>query len=89
METAWVRSLRHGYGAAIDQIDELLRLCPEAMWEESLFEVRREQPFVWPVRRAGEREYPDEATQEQLLQVHSAFWNVAGVAPGTRLMSAW
>lgn len=42
-----------------------------------MWEVKKEHPNVWPVRRAGDRSRPAKAEQERLLQVHSQFWNIA------------
>jgi hypothetical protein len=76
MATIWRTSVGRAYDSAIDGLAMALRDCPDALWEASLWEVRKEQPFVWPVRRV-DGAFGDVADQEQLLQVHSAFWNVA------------
>ena len=76
MDTIWRTSLGRQYAAVIDQLQQAVRECPEALWETSLWEVKREHRFVWPVRRV-DGENADETDPEGLLQVYSAFWNVA------------
>jgi hypothetical protein len=76
MHDAWKTSMARNYATVLDQIDRALSDCPDELWEQSLWEVKREHPNVWPVRRAGTQRAP-KAEQERLLQVHSQFWNVA------------
>jgi hypothetical protein len=75
-ETIWKVSLGRAYERAIDSLAQALCDCPDGLWDASLWEVRKEQPFVWPVRTV-DGTHGDEASQERLLQVYSAFWNVA------------
>ncbi len=72
MET-WRKSLTRNYVMAIGEFERALEHCPDELWEASLWPVRKEHAYVWPVRRAGSKEVGDEA----MLQIHSAFWNVA------------
>ncbi len=72
MET-WRKSLTRNYVTAIGELEQALEHCPDELWEASLWPVRKDHAFVWPVRRAGSKEPGDEA----MLQIHSAFWNVA------------
>jgi len=76
MQSIWSAAIARRYASVIDGFERVIRDCPPDLWETSAWEVRKDEPYVWPVRRAGGK-YEDEATQEQLLQVHSAFWNVA------------
>ncbi|MGH2588333.1 MAG: DinB family protein [Dehalococcoidia bacterium] len=76
METIWRTSLGRAYERAIDSLAKPLRDCPDQLWDAGLWEVRKDQPFVWPVRTV-DGAYGDTADQERLLQVCSAFWNVA------------
>jgi hypothetical protein len=77
MPNIWTTALSRRYAYVMDQIEAALRNCPDELWEESLWEVKKTDPYVWPVSRIDDRAGGDEATMEQLLQVHSAFWNVA------------
>jgi hypothetical protein len=76
MVTIWQTSLGRSYESVIDAIAKALRDCPDALWEGSMWVVRKDQPFVWPVRTV-DGAFGDAADQEGLLQVHSAVWNVA------------
>jgi hypothetical protein len=76
METIWTAALGRRYEPAIDALERALRDCPDDLWEASLWEVKKEHPYVWPVRTV-DGEAGDAASQERLLQVHSAFWNIA------------
>jgi hypothetical protein len=73
MESLWQASLARRYGVVLDQIERAMRECPGELWEASLWEVKREHPNVWPARRVDAKGNGDET----LLQVHSAFWNIA------------
>jgi hypothetical protein len=57
----------------LDQYERLLNMCPDGLWEEPVWEVKKEHPWVWPVKRAGSKEQ----LGEEMLRVYSAFWNVA------------
>jgi hypothetical protein len=69
----WLTSLSHQYSRAITEFERALLHCPEELWEASLWPVRKDHAHVWPVRRAGSKVNGDES----MLQIHSAFWNVA------------
>ncbi|HEY8173858.1 MAG TPA: DinB family protein [Dehalococcoidia bacterium] len=77
MDKLWTASLSHGYGALLSQLERAINDCPDALWEASLWEVKKEDAHVWPVRRASQKKPGPAATQLPLLQVYSAFWNVA------------
>jgi hypothetical protein len=61
------------YAAEIDSLERALKDCPDDLWEESLWEVKKEEPWVWPINRGMGEGLPD----SQRLQIHSALWNVA------------
>jgi hypothetical protein len=74
--TIWTDTLGGKYAATIDQLARAVRDCPDELWEESVWEVKKEHQHVWPVRRVDDK--PSRATAtEALLPVYSAFWNVA------------
>jgi hypothetical protein len=77
MDELWRNALIRKYGEVIDALGHHVRDCPDELWEESVWPVTRNQPWVWPIRRFGQKEFPTEAEQLQLLPVISAFWNVA------------
>lgn len=58
---------------SLGELERALEHCPDELWEGSLWPVRTDHAFVWPIRRAGSKEPGDET----LLQTVSAFWNVA------------
>ena len=51
--------------------------CPDELWEASLWQVKREHPFVWPPRYVDGRRGSNADERERMLQAFSAFWNVA------------
>src|SRR5581483_4582489 len=77
METIWSTIVGGKYESVIDALETALRDCPAELWETSLWQVRKDQPYVWPVRTVDAREGDDAKDSERLLQVYSAFWNVA------------
>jgi hypothetical protein len=60
------------YEAAVDRMEAALRACPDDRWTTSMWEVRTDDAHVWPVLRGG-----GDASDEEKLQMYSAFWNVA------------
>jgi hypothetical protein len=77
MDELWRRTLLRKYGNLIDLLESCLRDCPPELWETSIWPVTKDQPWVWPIKRFGEKAYPDEAAQLALLPTISAYWNVA------------
>lgn len=59
--------------AALDTLEQAIQTCPPERWKEPIWAVRRNDPYVWPVRRVGASIDGD----EELLQTYAAFWNVA------------
>lgn len=45
MEDLWKRSLWGQFGAAIDTLDDALRLCPDELWETVLWEDEEDPRF--------------------------------------------
>ena len=61
------------FDAAIADLEKALHLCPEEAWEESVWEVRQTDPWIWPapgVQPIAER-------TPQSIQRLSHFWVVA------------
>lgn len=61
------------YEAAIDVMEQALQDCPEALWERSVWTVKKSDPWIWPkpgVEPVAER-------TEEAIQRFSAFWVVA------------
>jgi hypothetical protein len=77
MHDTWKRALRRKYDDVIDQYERVLRDCPDELWDESLWEVKRDHFGVWPVKTADGKSALNAAERERLLQRYSAFWNVA------------
>lgn len=61
------------FDAAIDDLATALRICPDDAWEESLWEVKRTDGWIWP--RPGVEPIPERTTQS--IQRCAAFWAVA------------
>jgi hypothetical protein len=68
VDTVWRDSLWRRFAAAIDELGEALRTCPDELWETSLWEVVSEDAGVDP---AGVRQASDD---DRSIQVYSAFW---------------
>lgn len=77
MTTIWNAALNRAYDSTLNALATALRDCPADLWEASLWLVRKDDPYVWPVQRVDALFSDDRAEHERLLQVHSAFWNVA------------
>ena len=77
MANIWTGGVARKYGSALDEIERDLRMCPDELWEASVWPVQRHHPWVWPIKRAGEKAYGDEAAMAALLPQASAFWNIA------------
>jgi hypothetical protein len=60
------------YEAAIDELEQAIRGCPDEMREASLWNVERTDPWIWPADGKGDGTHTDES-----IQVFSAFWYVA------------
>jgi len=76
MDDIWRNTLLRKYGNLVDLLETHSRDCPAELWEESIWPVTKDQPWVWPIKRFGEKAYPDEAAQLALLPTISAYWNV-------------
>ena len=74
MPTEWLRtSLTHLYGDAFDQLEEVLRACPDERWSTSVWVVRPDDRHVLPIVRGLGEEFPE----SERLHLYSAFWVVA------------
>ena len=63
MDTTWQEALGHRFAAAIDQLEDALRRCPDERWQERMWVVTPDDPGV--------------ALDEAALQVYSEFWYIA------------
>ena len=61
------------FDAAIDDLEQALRDCPDDMWEASMWHVPRTDPWVWP--NPGTEPIPERT--DESIQQFSAFWSVA------------
>ncbi len=57
---------------AIDTLESALRACPDELWEASLWEVRRTDPWIWP--RSGD---PEPGRTDETIQIFSSVWMIA------------
>jgi hypothetical protein len=64
------------YAGVLDQLERVVRECPDELWESSLWPVKRSHFGVWPVRRLSEGRSAAKS-REPLLQTYSAFWNIS------------
>ena len=77
MANIWQATVGRDYQAALDLLERAIRDCPDELWETPVWEVKKEHPSVWPVRRVSQAKPPSDAEQEKLLPIHGHFWNVA------------
>ena len=73
----WAPLLRRRLTAALAELQDALRACPDELWDASVWPVRKDHPFVWPVQQVDGTGADDPEVQERLLARFSAFWNVA------------
>ncbi len=73
MTTLWGGSLGRKYEESVAALERALKDCPDDLWEKSVWEVKRDEPWVWPI----EHGMGEDLSDDQRLQLHSAFWNVA------------
>ncbi len=57
---------------AIDRLESALRACPDDLWGASVWEVKRTDPWIWPMN--GE---PEPGRTDETIQIFSAIWVVA------------
>jgi hypothetical protein len=60
------------FDEAIGCLERALRTCPDELWESSLWEVKRTDPWIWPAN--GE---PEPGRTDETIQVFSAVWVIA------------
>jgi hypothetical protein len=73
MSTVWRTSLAKKYEDAIDLLEPTLRECPDRLLGASVWEVKLTERHVWPIKQG----VGAELTNNERLQLHSAFWIVA------------
>jgi hypothetical protein len=66
------QSLIHEFDEAIDQLETALCECPDGLWEASLWEVKRTDPWIWPADAN-----PEPGRTDESIQIFSAIWMVA------------
>lgn len=71
MDTTLKTSLWRRFAAAIDQLEHALHVCPDQLWQESLWEVVSEDAGI--EAEDAERVHQDARS----IQVYSAFWYLA------------
>jgi hypothetical protein len=77
VESIWTAALVRKYSDVLDRLERALRDCPDDLWDASLWEVKKADFGVWPVRRADDHSGKRARDADQLLQIYSSFWNVA------------
>jgi len=61
------------FDAAIDDLETALRTCPDDAWEESVWEVKKTDRWIWP--KPGVEPIPERTLDT--IQRMAAFWAVA------------
>lgn len=61
------------FDAAIADLERALQVCPEEAWEQSVWEVKQTDPWVWPP--LGVQPIPERTLES--IQRMSHFWAVA------------
>lgn len=61
------------FDAAISDLERALELCPDEAWEQSVWEVKQSDPWIWPA--PGVQPIPERTPES--IQRMSHFWAVA------------
>jgi hypothetical protein len=70
----WKRAaMIDAFDAAIADLEQALQVCPDDAWEESVWEVKQTDPWVWPAPGVQ----PIQERTLESLQRLSHFWAVA------------
>jgi hypothetical protein len=80
METIWHTSLAAQYRATLDDLAIVLRGCPDELWEASMWEPKKTDPWVWPPTDPEGRPFDDPVVRERKFQATSAVWRTAAHA---------
>jgi hypothetical protein len=65
--------LRGEFDEAIDRLEAAVRDCPPEKWHDSVWPVRKTDPWIWP--QPGVQPVPERT--DESIQRFSAFWCVA------------
>lgn len=80
METIWRTSLAAAYRTAFDDLAIVLRGCPDELWEESLWEPQRSDPWAWPPTDPAGRPFDDPAVRERKFRATTSVWRTVSHA---------
>ena len=80
METVWRTSLAAQYQSTLEDLAIVLRGCPDELWEASMWEVKKTDPWAWPPTDRDGRPFDDPTVSERNLQAMSAVWRTASHA---------
>lgn len=69
----WRKSLSTHYVSTLADLEDTLNACPADRWSKSVWVVKQDDPYAWPIKRGLGDNLPD----DERLQLQSAFWNVA------------
>ncbi|TDW93412.1 DinB family protein [Kribbella pratensis] len=78
--TAWCSVVAAQYRSTLDDLAIVLRGCPDALWEASIYEVKKTDQWAWPPTDRDGQPFDDPAVREYKLQASSAVWRTASHA---------
>ncbi|MEQ7128667.1 DinB family protein [Actinopolymorpha sp. B11F2] len=74
MTTIWVSAVAAQYRLSLDEMEIVLRGCPDELWEASMWEVSADGG---PVTDPDGRPFDDPAVSERKLRAQGAVWRTA------------
>jgi hypothetical protein len=80
MSAVWCSVVATQYRSALDDMAIVLRGCPDHLWEASIYEVKKSDPWAWPPTDRDGQPFDDPAVRERNLQAMSAVWRTASHA---------
>lgn len=80
MTRIWCSAVATQYRATLEDMAIVLRGCPDELWEASIYEVKKTDPWTWPPTDRDGKPFDDPAVSERKLQAMSAVWRTASHA---------
>jgi hypothetical protein len=80
MTTVWCSAVAKQYRSTLEDMAIVLRGCPDELWEESIYEVKRTDQWAWPPKDRDGHQFDDAAVGEHKLQAQSAVWRTVSHA---------
>lgn len=80
MATIWGPTIARQYRSTLEDMAIVLRGCPPALWEASMWEVRKTDNWMWPPTDPAGQAFDDPDVRERKFRAMSAVWRMASHA---------